>query len=181
MADEQLVQHGADPIQVGLLREVPRRRRRSLLGRQIRRDVAGAGAFDDSQRTHSKIGDPDLAVLVDEDVLGADIAVKHALGVARGKRVAQLNPDLEDLLGGKATDAAQQDRQVIALHQFHGAERLAVGLTHVEDAADGRMRDLPRQAHLGQNPLALLRGGEPDDLERHRRLQHEVFRLPHFA
>jgi hypothetical protein len=179
MAEEQLVQHHADCVEVGFLREVPALR--ALFGRCVLRCADDSLAFARIQRSpNPEIGDSDQAVFVDEDVLRPDIAMQDALRMPGGQRVAQLHADIEDLFLGEAPDTAQQNRQVIAFDKLHRAERLAVDFTHVEDAANGRMRDLPRQPHFGEDPLAVLRSCA-DDLQRHRRLQHQVFGLPHLA
>ena len=45
-------------------------------------------------------------------------------------------------------DAAQQRRQILAVDVLHREEELAVELADVVDAADVRVRDLPRRPHF---------------------------------
>jgi hypothetical protein len=127
------------------------------------------------------VGELDHAGVIDEDVLRPDVAVQHAGRMRGGERVAQLHPDLDDPLGRKPPGACQQDRQVLAFHQFHRTEHRAVDFAHVEHAADGRMSDLPRQPHFHENPLAVFACGGPDDLHRHRGLQYQILGLPHLT
>ena len=50
---------------------------------------------------------------------------------------------------GEAADAAEQRREVLAVHVLHRQERVALDLVDVVDAADVRVRDLPRHPHFG--------------------------------
>jgi hypothetical protein len=43
---------------------------------------------------------------------------------------------------GKPADATHQRREVLAVHELHREEVLAVGFADVPDAADGRVRNL---------------------------------------
>ena len=56
--------------------------------------------------------------------------------------------DLDRLLLRKATDAAEQRRQILPVDVLHRQERLAVGVADVVGAADVAVRDRTRDANL---------------------------------
>ena len=58
---------------------------------------------------------------------------------------------------------------------------MPIGLADVEDPADRRMGDLPRQPHLVEDPLAAVRDGRVDQLQRDRGVEHEVVGAPDVA
>ena len=53
----------------------------------------------------------------------------------------------------QAPDAAQERGQVLPVHELHREEGVALGLVDVPDAADGRVGDLTRHAHLAEEAL----------------------------
>ena len=135
LSDEKLVQHQAERVDVGPLRE--RRARRSLLGRHVARRPCER--VRDRQRprdSDAEIGDPDQPVVVDQHVGRLEIAMKDALGVRRGQPGAQLMGDVDDLLRGQPADAAEKRGQVLASNELHRKEDPALGLADVEDATD---------------------------------------------
>ena len=75
-----------------------------------------------------------------------------------GQAGAELPGDLHRLVAGKAADAPQQHRQVLAVHVLHGDEVLTVHLTDVVDPAHVGMSDLPRVADLLQEAGKPVRG-----------------------
>ena len=83
--------------------------------------------------------------------------MQHALRVRRRQAGAQLTGDVDDLLRGQPSDAAEQRGEVFAANQLHRVEDPALGLADVEDAAHGRVRDLPRQPNFVEDALARLR------------------------
>ena len=61
------------------------------------------------------------------------------------------------LSGGQPADAPQERGEVLAVHELHREEEVALRLAHVVDAADRRVRHLARHAHLAveaREPLA---------------------------
>ena len=90
------------------------------------------------------------AAAVDHDVGGLQVPVQHALVVRRGEPGAELPRDLDRLVRRKPPDAAQQRRQILAVDVLHREEVPPLDLADVVDAADVRMRDPPRVAHLGE-------------------------------
>ena len=99
-------------------------------------------------------------VFVDQHVGGLEVAVQDAVRVGGGEAAAQLVADVDDLLRRQPAGAAQQRRQVLALDELHRIEDPVLGLADVEDAADRRVGDLPREPHFVEDPLARL-GGWP--------------------
>ena len=118
------------------------------------RSAAYVGALElAGQSRQAEIGDEHVASAVEHDVGRFQIAVQHALLVRRGQSGAEAARDVEGLIGGQATDAAQQRRQVLPIHVFHRDVMLALELADVVNAADVGMRNLARNADLVQKPL----------------------------
>ena len=69
--------------------------------------------------------------------------------VRGGEAGADLPRDLERAVLGETADAAQQRREILAVDVLHREERVPVDLVDVVDAADVRVRDLPRHPHFG--------------------------------
>jgi hypothetical protein len=107
--------------------------------------------------------------------------VEDAFRVGGREPPAKLAGDVDDLFGRQAADALDQRRQILAPDQFHREKDLAIGLAHVEDAAHRRMRDLPRQPDLVQDPGDRTLPGGTDEFEGDRRPQHEIIGVPHLA
>ena len=72
----------------------------------------------------------------------------HAALVRGGQAGADLARHLERALHREPPDPPQQRRQVLAVHVLHRQEGVAVDFVDVVDAADVRMRDLPRHPHF---------------------------------
>ena len=82
--------------------------------------------------------------------------MQDAAVVGGGEARANLARDVERLVGRQAADAQQQRSEILAVDVLHREEVLAPisdGLADVEHAADVRVRDLARDADLGQEPL----------------------------
>ncbi len=118
-----------------------------LLGRHIGRR-AGPNVRDLADRRQAEVHDPDPARAVEHDVRRLQIAVQHAALVRGGESRADLPRDLEPLVFRQPADAAEQDREILAVHVLHRDEQLAVDLPDVVHAADVRMRHGPRGPHL---------------------------------
>ena len=82
--------------------------------------------------------------------------MQHALLVRGGEPRGDLARDVERLVLREAPDAAQQRREVLAVHELHREEVLPLGLADVPHAADRRVRDLARHAHLAVEALEAL-------------------------
>ena len=133
-----------------------------LLGRHVLRRAGLRFAARDAggRARQTEVGDLRAAAAVDHDVGGLEIAMQHALVVRRRQARAELPRDLDGLVFRQPADAAQQRRQILAVHVLHREEvRRAVRRrsTDVEDAADVRMRDAQRQADFVEEPLEPIR------------------------
>ena len=180
LSNQQLVENQAERVDVGALGQ--RGAGCQLFGRHV------AGRADQralrsvlAQDGDAEVGDDRAAMVVDQDVGRLQVAVQHALGVGGGEAGAQLACDLEHTFRGETAHAAQQRRQVLAVHQFHGKEHDAGVFADVEHAADRRVRNLPGQADLVEDLRACGGTGRPDEFQRNRGLEHEVVGAPHVA
>jgi hypothetical protein len=68
--------------------------------------------------------------------------MEQAAVMGGGQASADLVRGFESLVAGKAADAAQQGRKVLAIDVLHGEEVLAIDLADVVDAANVGMRNL---------------------------------------
>jgi hypothetical protein len=134
-----------------------------------------------ARQRDAEVGDPDHALVVDEHVGRLEIAMQDALPVRRRQAAAQLAGDVDHLLGRQPADPADQRRQVLSFHELHRVEDAELRLADVEDAAHGRVGDLSRQADFVQQPLAPFRDRRVDQLQRHRRVEHQIVGAPHIA
>ncbi len=144
LAGEDLVEHQAERVDVAA--------RRDLAACQLlRRHVGGRAGADRFARDarQAEVGEADLAGAVEHDVRGLEIAVDDVALVRGGEAGADLPRDLERALLGESSDAPQQRREILAVDVLHRQERAAVDLVDVVDAADVRVRDLPRHADFG--------------------------------
>ena len=180
LSDEQFVQEQPQRVDVGPLRQ--RRARQQLFGRHVvgRPDQRVRHAVEARDRD-AEIGDAHLTVFVDQDVGGLQVAMQHAAGVRGGEPGAQLPRDVDDLLGGQPPDAPEQRGQVFAADQLHREEDFAVGFADIEDAADRRVRDLPRQPDFVQDAAPRPGRRRPNELQRDRRLEHQIVGAPDLA
>ena len=140
---EHLVEHQAERVDVAA-------RRHFAAGELFRGHVGGrTGAQRLARRAgEAEVGDPDLAVAVEHDVRRLQIAMDDAPVVGGGETGADLARELDGAVLGEASDAADQRREILAVHVFHRQERVPLVLADVIDAADVGMRDLPRHSHF---------------------------------
>ena len=80
----------------------------------------------------AEVGDLDRAVVVDDDVLGLDVAVDQALGVGLGERLQHRLEHVERGPGREQALLAQDVAQGLAGHVLHRQEDAAVVLALVE-------------------------------------------------
>ena len=97
---------------------------------------------------------------------------------AAASPAAQLLSDFQHAFRGETAGMAKQCGEVLTLDELHRVEDLAVGLADVEHAAHGRVRNLPREPHLFEDPLAFGVSGRIDELQRNRRVEDEVVGAP---
>ena len=104
--------------------------------------------------------------------------------VSGGEAGTDLPRDLEASLLGEAADPAEERRQILAVHVLHREERVPVDFVDVVDAADVRVRHLPRHAHFGvqlcqAGGIVIDSGGQK--LERHRLAELQIVGAKHLA
>ena len=127
LAGEELVEHEAERVEVGLHREFAAV---ELLGRHVLRRAGLRFAADDAGRRagEAEVGDLRAAAAVDHDVGGFQIAMEHALVVRRRQARAELPRDLDGFVFRQPADAAEQRREILAVHELH---RKKVASVHV--------------------------------------------------
>ena len=159
------------------------RARRQLLGRHV------AGRADQRVRRRrsrsdrdAEVGDADAAVVVDQDVGRLEVAVQHALRVRGREAGAQLAGDFER----PSPTAAGPTRRSSAARSSPCTSSIEKNtmpsvFADVEHAADRGMRDLPREPDLVEDRAARRRAGATDQLQRDRRLEHQIVGAPDVA
>ena len=151
-AGEELVQQQAEAVDVAAHRDLaPLQLLRRHVGRRARPDVVARKRL--GQGGEAEVGDADVALAVEHHVRGLEVAVEDALLVRGGEPAAELARDFEGLVGRQPPDAPHERGEVLAVDELHREEQVVVRLGHVVHAADRRVRDLPRQAHLAVEPL----------------------------
>ena len=90
-------------------------------------------------RRQPEIGDEHLAVAVEHDVPGLQIAMYDTLVMGRRQAGAQPPRDLNGLVVRQPSNAAQQRRQVLAVDVLHRNERCAAHFVDVVHAAHIRV------------------------------------------
>jgi len=104
-------------------------------------------------RGQAEVGDACVAAAVDHHVGGLQVAVQDPALVGGGQAGGDLAGDLHRAVAGQAADAGEQRGQVLAVHQLHRDEGVALALADVVDAHHPRMGDLPRGADLAREAL----------------------------
>ena len=110
--------------------------------------------------------------------------MQHAALVRGGDAGAQLPRQLERLVLRDAADAAEQRREVFAVHVLHREEAAAVRLAEVVQAADVLVRHLARHAQLVvklREPAVVVGGAAGQELQRDRLIEGEVVGAIHFS
>ncbi len=161
LARHHLVDDAAERVHVGA--RVDRAFAHRLLGAHVlgraeaharfgQPTVTGVG---DSERD-PEVGDERLSV-VQENVLGLDVAVNDTAPVRIVERARDLGRDAERVVDGKLLFSIQPVAQRFALDVRHDVEDGAVHLTRVEQRQDVRVLEVRSRADLGEKPLS------PDD------------------
>src|SRR5688500_19981872 len=94
---------------------------------------------------------------------------------------AQLEADLEDLLGWQPASSPEQGAEVLAGDELHRVVDPAVRLADVEDAADCRVRQLSSGPDVREDPKPVLVAGWANNLNGDRRQEYEVVGSLHLA
>ncbi len=164
IAGQHLVEHRAERVHVGargdlalahrlLRRHVVRRAERHAgLGHPAAAGLAG-GERD------AEVGDQ-RPIVVQQDVLGLDVAVDDAVPVGVVERVGDLARDPDGVGDRELLLAAQPVAQRLALDERHDVEEAAVRLARVEQRQDVRVLQIRRQLDLGEEPLGADHRGE---------------------
>ena len=118
---------------------------------------------------------------MEQDVLGLDVAVDHAVLVGVLQRVGHLAGDAHRVLDGQLLLARQPVAQRLALDVGHDVEDQPVGLARVEQREDVRVLEVGGGLDLGQEPLGAEDGGQlgAQDLERDLAVVPHVVRQVH--
>ena len=142
-AGEQLEQHEAERIDVAALCDLAPGQ---LLRRHVRRCARADVVHVAGNRREAEIGEPDVTLAIDHHVGRLQVTVQDAAFVRSRHPRADLPGDLDRLFLREAPDAAQQRRQILAVHVLHRQKRAAAGVADVVGAADVAMGDRARDA-----------------------------------
>ena len=118
------------------------------------------------------VGDPevgyDRVVVLEEDVLGLDVAVDDAAVVRVAERVGDLVGNAKDVGDRQRSVARQPVAEGLALDERHDVEDKPVDLARIEEREDIRVAEVGRGGDLAQEAFVAERGGEfgAEDLHR---------------
>ena len=171
VAGQHLVEHHAQRVDVGAGGDLPLAHR--LLGPHVVRRAerhAGLGhpvaaglarGQGDAEVGHQR------AAVVQQDVLGLDVAVDHPVPVGVVERRGHLGGDPHRVGHGELLLPVEPAPERLALDEGHDVEEEAVGLARVEQREDVRVLQVGGELDLGQEPLGADDGGElgPEQLE----------------
>ena len=158
LADEHLVQHAAQRVEIGLGRDLPLPHR--LLGTHVVRCSEGharlghPGAAGAAHRQ----GDPEVghqrAAIVQQHVLGLDVSVDHPMAVGVVERSGHLGGDPHRLGDGQLLLPSQPVTERLPLHEWHHVVDGAVDLPGVVQRQDVRMLQIGGGLDLARNRSA---------------------------
>jgi hypothetical protein len=154
---QHLVEHAAEAVLVTAAVEpaAPARLLRAHVGRGADHH-AGRGQLLPSRRRH-RPGDPEVGdqrvAFLEQDVLGLDVAVHHALPVSVVQGVGHLARDLERVLQRKLPVPLEPLAQRLAPHVGHHEEQQAAGLAGVMKRQDVGVAELRNGLDLALEPL----------------------------
>ncbi len=145
-----------------------------------RAPVSGACLGGQAQHFgNAEVGDLHPPLLVEQNVLGLDVAVDDAFVVRKLERLADLRDDGQRLLGRKPAGALDLP-QIAAVHEFHYEVVQGARLAEVMHRDDVRMVQARQGAGFAVEPLGkarVARGGGRQDLQRHQPVQIWLARL----
>src|SRR5690349_25012930 len=87
-------------------------------------------------------------MLVEHDVSGFQIAMKHAALVHGRESGAELARDLDGFVLRHATDAFEQRRELLTTHKLHREKMFPLIFSDIVNTTNMSMRNLARNAHL---------------------------------
>jgi hypothetical protein len=164
LGGQHLVQHAAEGVHVRAGGDLALAHR--LLGTHVVRGAQGhprlghpgpaglAGGEGDAEVGHQR------RAVVQQDVLGLDVAVHHAVAVGVVERRGHLLGDADGIGHGELLLAGQPVAQGLPFDERHHVEQVAVGLTRIEQRQDVRVLQIGRELDLGQEPLGADHGRE---------------------
>ena len=138
------------------------------------------GLLEPQQLGQAEIGDLHSPALVDQDVLGLDVAVDDAFVVSELQGVANLRHDRQRLLR-RHPAGLNRLPQVHAVDIFHDEEIQPLGLAEIVDGDDVRMAQPGQRAGFAREPLGkrrIVAGFHRQNLDRHQPIEP---RLPGFV
>jgi hypothetical protein len=92
-------------------------------------------------------------VSVDHEVGRLQIAVKNPTVVRRLETVADFDCDTECFVRGEPADPPQERREIFPLDMLHRNKVMTIYFIDIEDPADIRVCNLPRQADFVEEQL----------------------------
>ena len=175
LAGEQLVEHDARAVNVGPDVD-PVRLAARLLGRHVGRraqhlPVLGHDGFLGLALGQAEVHQVRLALGIEQDVGGLDVAVDHAVAVGTVEGVANGRDQFRRFAERDRSAGFERAAQRRALDEFlDQVERAVLGLTGLVDRDDAGVLELGCAARFSQEPGCVFRAGEvagPGNLDRH--------------
>jgi hypothetical protein len=115
---------------------------------------------------------------VQQDVLGLDVAVDHAVAVGVVERAGHFGRDTDGIGHRELAFPLESLAERFSLDKRHDVEEESVGLTRIEQRQQMRMLEVGRGLDLDQEPFRADHGRElrPQHLERHRAPMTDIVR-----
>ncbi len=152
---QQLVQHGAQRIDIGVTGQI---QALHLLGRHIARrtgNTLDARDLGIGHQRDAKIDDAHVVVLREHDVRWLDVAVDHAARVRVVQRLGAFVHDADHVIEPQQIVGTAIGRQrARTVHVFHHHVAMAILFTGIVDGQDVRMLQHAHHVGLGQEHLA---------------------------